>query len=117
MTMSALAIHRSTRRLRRHTAAVLIVLALGAIIAVHHSAIAGGETQHAGMGTVIELCLGVFTAVGVAVAAVALGLRSLGRWDTPARLRPLGVRLVARWLTLEPRAGPPGQPLLCVWQR
>jgi hypothetical protein len=41
-------IRRSTRRLRRHTAAVLIVLALGAIIAVHRSAIASGEMDHAG---------------------------------------------------------------------
>ena len=115
--MSALAIRRSTRRMRRHTAAVLVVLALGALIAVHHSAIAGGEMDHAGMGTAIELCLGVFTAVGVAVAAVGLGLRSLGRWDAPPRLLPLAVRLAARRLTLEPRAGPPGQPLLCVWRR
>jgi hypothetical protein len=115
--MSALAIRRTTRRLRRHTAGVLVVLALGAIIAVHHSALASGDMHHAGMGTVIELCLGVFTAVGVAVAAGALGLRWVGRRDTPARALPLGVRLVARRLTLEPRAGPPGQPLLCVWRR
>jgi hypothetical protein len=117
VAMSALAIHRSTRRLRGHTAAVLVVLALGALIAVHHSTLAGGDMHHAGMGTVIELCLGVFTAVGVAVAAIALGLRRLGRWDTPARRLPLGIRLVPRGLTLEPRAGPPGQPLLCVWRR
>jgi hypothetical protein len=115
--MSALAIRRSTRRLRRNAAAVPVVLALGAIIAVHHSAIPSAEMHHAGMGTVIELCLGVFTAVGVAVAAIGLGLRSLGRRNAPPRLPPLGVRLPARRLTLEPRAGPPGQPLLCVWRR
>jgi hypothetical protein len=115
--MSALAIRRTTRRLRRRTAGVLVVLALGAIIAVHHSALASGDMHHAGMGAVIELCLGVFTAVGVAVAAVARGLRRLGRLDTPARALALGVRIVARRLTLEPRAGPPGQPLLCVWRR
>jgi len=103
--------------MRRNVAAVLVVLTLGAIIAVHHSAIASSEMDHAGMGPVIELCLGVFTAVGVAVAAVGLGLRSLGRWDAPPRLLPLAVRLAARRLTLEPRAGPPGQPLLCVWRR
>jgi hypothetical protein len=115
--MSALAIRRTTRRMRRNTAAMLVVLALGAMIAMHHSAIASGEMGHGGMGTIIELCLGVFTAVGVAVAAVALGLRRLGRWDMPPRLLPLGVRLVARRLRLEPRAGPPRQPLLCVWRR
>jgi hypothetical protein len=117
MVMSALAIRRSTRRVRGHTAAVLVVLALGALIAVHHSALAGGDLHHAGMGTVIELCLGVFTAVGVAVAAIALGLRSLGRWGMPPRRLPPGVRLVARGLTFEPRAGPPRQPLLCIWRR
>lgn len=115
--MSALAIRRTTHRMRRNAAAVLVVLALGAIIAVHHSAIVGGEMHHAGMGSVIELCLGVFTAVGVAVAAVGLGRRRLGRWDAPARLLPLGVLVAARRLTLEPRAGPLGQPLLCVWRR
>jgi hypothetical protein len=82
--MSALAIRRTSRRLCRHTAGVLVVLALGALMAVHHSAIAGGDMHHAGVGAVIELCLGVFTGVGAAVAAVALGLRSLGRWGTPA---------------------------------
>ena len=116
MPMSALAIRRGTRRLRRHTAGVLVVLALGAIIAVHHTAVTSGEMQHAGMGTAIELCLGVFTAVGVAVAAISLGLHSLGRWDTPPRLLPLGLLVAVRRLTLEPRAGPPGQPLLCVWR-
>ena len=117
MPMSALAVHRSTRRLRRHTAALLVVLALGAIITVHHTAIAGGAMHDAGMGTAIELCLGVFTAVGVAVAAVGLALRALGRWNTPPRLLPLGRLVAVRRLSLEPRAGPPGQPLLCVWRR
>lgn len=96
---------------------MLVVLALAAIVAMHHSAIAGGEMDHAGMGAAVELCLGVFTAVGVAVAAVALGLRGLGRWDTPAQPLPPGVRLVARRLRLEPRAGPRAQPLLSVWRR
>jgi hypothetical protein len=117
MSMSALVIRGTTYRLRQRTAGVLVVLAVGAVIAVHHSEIASGDMEHAGMGTAIELCLGVFTAVGVAVAAIAFGPRSLGRWDTSARLLPLGVRLVARWLTLQPRAGPPGQPLLCIWRR
>src|SRR5215207_10302292 len=115
--MSALAIRRISRRMRRNAAPVLVVLALGAMIAVHHSAIAGGDMDHAGMGPVIELCLGVFTAVGVAVAAVGFGLRRLRRWHAPAWLLPLGALVSARRLTLEPRAGPLGQPLLCVWRR
>ena len=116
MAMSALAVRRSTRRMRRSAAAVLVVLALGTLIAVHHSSIAG-EMHHAGMGTVIELCLGVFTAVGAGVAAAGLGMRQLGRWAAPPRMLPLGALVGARRLTLEPRAGPPGQPLLCVWRR
>ena len=115
--MRALAIRRTTGRMRSNAAAVLVVLALGAMIAVHHSAIRDGEMDHAGMGAVTELCLGVFTAVGVAVAAVGFGLRRLRRWHAPAWLLPPGVLVARRWLTLEPRAGPPGQPLLCVWRR
>jgi hypothetical protein len=113
--MSPLAVRRVTRRLRRHAAGVLIVLALGAIIGVHHSEPAAGDMHHDGMGTVVELCLGVFTAVGVAVAAIAIALRSFGRCRPPALL-PAGVAFVRWCLTVEPRAGPAPQSLLCIWR-
>jgi hypothetical protein len=114
--MSSLAIRRVTRRLRRHAAGVLIVLTLGAIIGVHHSALASGEMHHGGMGAVVELCLGVFSAVGAAAAAVAIALRSIGRWSSPLGLLPIGVPTIRRRLTLEPRAGPSPQALLCIWR-
>jgi len=114
--MSALALRHRTRRLRPHAAGELIVLALGAIIAAHHSEMAAGDMHHTGMGTALELCLGVVTAVGAGVAALALALRSLG-WRTLRRLLAPDVRLVPPRLTPEPRAGPPAQPLLCVWRR
>ena len=115
MTMRALAVRRRTHRVRRSAAAALVVLALGTLFAVHHSAIAD-EMHHGGMGTVIELCLGVFTAVGAGVAAAGLGMRQLGRWVALRLPLPPGA-VVARRLKFEPRAGPPGQPLLCVWRR
>jgi hypothetical protein len=115
--MSPLAIRRVTRRLRRHAAGVLIVLTLGALIAVHHSELASSGTDHGGMGMVVELCLGVVTAVGVAVAAVAIALHSVGRWGRPLRLLPIAVPIVRRRLTPEPRAGPSPQSLLCIWRR
>jgi hypothetical protein len=96
---------------------VLIVLALGALIAVRHSELAPGDMHHGEMGAVVELCLGVVTAVGVAVAAVAIALHSVRRWGRPLHLSPIAVPLVRRSLTPEPRAGPSPQPLLCIWRR
>jgi hypothetical protein len=113
---SPLAVRCVTRRLRRHAAGVLIALGLGAIIAAHHSEPAAGDMYHGGIGTVVELCLGVFTAVGVAVAAIAIALGSFGRRIRPRSLLPAGVAIVRRRLALEPRAGPPPQSLLCIWR-
>jgi hypothetical protein len=112
--MSALAIRRA---MRRHAAGVLIVLALGALIAVHHSEPAMGDMHHGGMGPVVELCLGVVTAVGIAVAAVAIARHSVGGWGKPRRLLPVAASIVRRRVTLEPRAGPSPQALLCIWRR
>jgi hypothetical protein len=114
--MGPLAVRRVTRRLRRGAAGVLIVLALGAVIAAHHSGPVAGDMHHGDMGTVVELCLGVFTAVGAVVAAIAIARRSLGRWIRPHALVPSGVAVVRRRLTVEPRAGPPPQSLLCIWR-
>jgi hypothetical protein len=114
--MSPLAVRRVLRRLRRDSAGVLIALALGTMIAAHHSEPVTGDIHHGGMGPVVELCLGVFTAVGVAVAAIAIALRTFGRWVRPRSLWPVGVAIVRRRLTLEPRAGPPPQSLLCIWR-
>lgn len=84
--------------------------------AAHHGEPAAGGMHHGVTGTVVELCLGAFTAVGVAVAAIAIALRSFGRWIGPRSLLPTGVAIVRRLLTLEPRAGRPPQSLLCIWR-
>jgi hypothetical protein len=49
-----------------------------------------------GMGPVVELCLGVVTAVGIAVAAVAIALHSVGGWGKPRRLLPVAAPIVRR---------------------
>ena len=115
--MSVLALRRTMRCSRRHTATLLSVLMLAALVAVHHSAIAGAGMHHGGMGTVIQLCLGVLTAVGGAVATAALMLRRLSTGATPRRLVLLAVGVIVQRLTLQPRASPLRQPLLCVWRR
>jgi hypothetical protein len=107
------------RRLCRHAAGLLLVLALGGAIAVHHGVMGLDGMHHDGMGATVEMCLGVFTAVGAAVAAVALGVLALGRWRTPLTLLPAGaltVRLAGR-RGPEARAGPPPLSRLCVWRR
>jgi hypothetical protein len=115
--MSPLAIRRSTRRLRRHAAGLLLVLALGGAIAAHHSGMGMGDMHHGSMGAVVELCVGTFTAIGAAVAAVAMGLLALGRWPTPLILIPGGVLMSAPPAPYPARAGPPPLSLLCVWRR
>jgi len=65
-------------------------MALGTVIALHHSTLSMGDMHH-GMdaGSVAELCLGVFAAVGAAVIATTLAIVALGRWrpvhEDPAR--------------------------------
>jgi hypothetical protein len=89
--VGALVIQSRLRRLRRHGAAMLAVLAIGGAIAVHHSDFAMGGMDHHGVGAALELCLGVFAMVGAGVAAVAIGLVSLGRWRPVRALAPAGL--------------------------
>ena len=65
------------------------VVALACAITAHHSGMALSGKHH-GMdgGSVVELCLGVFTAVGAAVAAIALGSIALAARRVAVRLRP-----------------------------
>jgi hypothetical protein len=115
--VSPLAIRRLTCRLRRHAAALLVVLALGGLVAVHHSAIAMDHMHHDGMAAVIELCVGVVTALGAGVAAIAVRRRSPRGWPRPKQLATVGVLNVATRTTPDPRAGPASLPLLCAWRR
>ena len=78
------------RRLRHHAAGMLIILALAGAIAVHHAGVSLQDTHHDGMTAAIELCLGMFTAVGATVAALALGVLALARWRTPLAVGPAG---------------------------
>jgi len=116
--VSAILIRRQIIRRRRHLTAVVAVLALGAAVATHHDAMAiGGMPDHHGMTVAMEICLGVMTAVGAGVAAVACGVLSVGR------LRPTGLLIVggpviqARPPLPRARAGPPLLCLLCVSRR
>jgi hypothetical protein len=115
--MSPLAIRRSTRRLRRHAAGLLLVFALGGALAAHHSGMATGDMHHGSMSAVVEMCVGAFTAVGATIATVAIGLLALGRWPTPQVLMPAGVLASVPPAPYPARAGPPPLSLLCVWRR
>jgi hypothetical protein len=115
--VGALVIQSRLRRLRRHGAAMLAVLAIGGAIAVHHSDFAMGGMDHHGVGAALELCLGVFAMVGAGVAAVAIGLVSLGRWRPVRALAPAGLGALAAPPDPRARPGPPFLSLLCVRRR
>jgi hypothetical protein len=101
-------------RRRRRGAALAAVALVAAAIAVHHLApalAAGTGGHHDGHGdAVAELCLGVLTAVGAAIAVGGALLhaagRRLGRWRD--RLLPLaGIdRAAPPPRTARARAGP-----------
>ena len=109
-TVSPLAIRRLLRRRRRQLALVGAIMALGAVIAVHHSTLPMDDMHH-GMNdaTVAELCLGVFAAV----VAIALGIVALGRWRTVLSLAPATLATV-RAPAPRGRDGPALLRLLCV---
>jgi len=113
-TVSPLAIRRLLRRRRRQLALVAAIMALGAVIAVHHSTLPM-DAMHQGMdvGTVAELCLGVFAAVGAVVVAIALGIVALGRWRPVLSLAPATLATV-RAPAPRGRDGPALLRLLCV---
>jgi len=72
------------------------VLVLGTAIALHHNGLTmGGMHDHHGMTVSIEMCLGVLTAVGTAVTAVALGLLALVLSRPEPALAPVGLVLPA----------------------
>lgn len=116
--VSPLTIRRWSRRLRRRRIALVAVIALTAAIAAHHSAAAIGDMHHdPGMGAAMELCLGVFAAVGAAVAAVALGFVVLGRWRPAAELLAVGLAPVGFLSLPRVRAGPALLSLISVRRR
>jgi len=112
-TVSPLSIRTLLRR-RRQLALVAAIMALGAVIAVHHSTLPMDDMHHGmDVGTVAELCLGVFAAVGAAVVAIALGIVALGRWRPVLSLAPATLATV-RAPAPRGRDGPALLRLLCV---
>lgn len=112
--VSPIATRGLLRRHRHRLALIAVVFAVGAAIAAHHSPVLIGDTHHPmGAGVIVELCFGVFAAVGAAVLAVALGAIALGRWR-PARVFAPAMSPGA-WVP-EPRGrdGPALLGLLCV---
>lgn len=115
--MSALSIRRQLRRHRRRLTAVAAVLALAAVISAHHSGLPVTAHHDMGMSVVAEMCLGVFTAVGAALAAVGFAVLALGRWRPVPIVLPT-VALPARPAPLaRARHGPQLLSLLCVSRR
>jgi hypothetical protein len=113
-----IAIRRSMRRLRRHVAGVVLAVALSGAIAAHHSGIGMGDMHHGGMSAAVEMCAAAFTAVGAAVAAVAIGILALGRRLAPDELFPAGGATPVGARAPAARAGPPLLfSQLCVWRR
>jgi peptidoglycan/LPS O-acetylase OafA/YrhL len=116
--VSPLAIRRFARRCRRRGVALLAVAAVGSAIAAHHSGVSMADMHHDGIANAaMELCLGVFVAIGTAVAAVGIALLPLGRRRPPPELRAAG--LSGARSRPEPRArpGPALLSLLCVSRR
>lgn len=112
--MSPIAIRGRLRRYRHRLALVAAILALGAMVSLHHSAPSMGHMHDdMGAGAVVELCLGVFAAVGAAVVAIALGVIELGRWRQAILLAPLTIA-AARIPAPCGRDGPAVLRLLCV---
>lgn len=76
--MSALSIRRRLRRHRRRLTVVAVVLTIAGLISVHHGGLPVDAHHGIGMNAVAELCLGVLTAVGAALAAVGSAILALG---------------------------------------
>jgi hypothetical protein len=115
--VTAIAIRRQLRRQRRHLAVITAVLALAGLLAVHHSGALMDMHEHSGMGAVIQMCLGVFTAVGAALLAGAVAVVALGRrCPTRGLLRGGAIRPLDAPLT-RARHGPAAVCVLCVSRR
>jgi ABC-type Co2+ transport system permease subunit len=112
--VSPIATRGLLRRNRHRLALIAVVVALGMAIAAHHSPVLMGDTHHPmGAGVIVELCLGVFAAVGAAVLAIALGAIALARWR-PARVFAPATLPGVRVPEARGRDGPALLRLLCV---
>jgi hypothetical protein len=94
-------------------------LLVAASIGAHHSTVGLGAEEHHGidMGAVVDFCLGVFTAVGAAAVAVALGFVRLCRWRPPATLGAEALAATLGAFRPPVRAGPDVLLELCISRR
>jgi hypothetical protein len=114
--VSPLALRRLARRLRGRGIALLAVCAIGGAMAVHHSDLAMMHDD-GGMSAAMELCLGVFVAVGTAAAAMAVAFIGLAARRPPGELAAVGLSVAVEPPEPRARAGPALLSLLCISRR
>jgi hypothetical protein len=102
--------------LSHRRAAVAVALLIAATIALHHGVIAISADMHHGHAAVAEFCLGVLTAVGAAVVAVAVGMARRLRWRPAMLLGPRATAVVAPRPLARARPSPSRLSVLCVWR-
>jgi hypothetical protein len=110
-------IRRQLRRQRCRLTAIVTVLALSAAIAAHHSGLAMDMHHDAGMSAVAQMCLGVFAAVGAALAAAGLSVIALSRWRPTLSLPAAGALRMPDVPVARARHGPAVVSVLCVCRR
>lgn len=93
------------------------VLILGGLIAAHHGGPLVDEQHDNGMNAAVEMCLGVFTAVGAALVALSCAVIALERWRPMLTLIASGTLTVPRVPVTRVRHGPAAVSVLCVSRR
>lgn len=119
MGVSPMAIRRGIRRFGRRSVGLFALLLVVGIVQLHHSDLSMGDMQHDGLmnPVAMTICVGMLTAVGAAVVAVAFGLLSLGRWPIVRRMRLYEAVCDRTPMWVRARAGPPPLLLFCVSRR
>ena len=112
-------IRRGMRRFGRRSVGLLALLTVVGAVQLHHSDLSMGEMHHdGGMNPIVmTVCIGMLTAVGAAVVAVAIGVLALGRWPLLRRSPLHSVAGGRISLLCRARAGPPPLLLICVSRR
>jgi hypothetical protein len=96
---------------------LLAVVVVAGAITAHHSGMPMDMHHDPGMSSVVEMCLGVFTAVGAALLAVGVAVLALGRWRPVRMLRAPSMRRAAMAPIARARHGPFVVCVLCVSRR
>lgn len=94
---------------------IAAVLALAGLIAAHHSGMLMDMQHHeGGMAAVVEMCLGVATAVGATLLAAGLSVVALARRHPQLALLATGVVRTPDVPDARTRHGPATVSVLCV---